>query len=149
MRYTLDTNVLLFYVRDKRTRVFIDDTIGPFNDENDAIISIVSVGEIYSLAAKNKWGSTKIKIVEKLLDSLIIIEVRYEDLIKMYVDIDTYSNKSNPVRQVEGSAVKMGKNDLWIAATAAITKSKLLTSDNDFDHLDGEYFDVVKYSAKD
>ena len=67
----------------------------------------------------------------------------------MYVDIETYSNKSNPTRVKEGSAVKMGKNDIWIAATAKITNSKLITSDNDFDHLDGEYFDVIKYTSID
>lgn len=37
----------------------------------------------------------------------------------------------------------MGKNDLWIAATTYVTGSKLITSDKDFDHLDGEYFEVL------
>ena len=37
----------------------------------------------------------------------------------------------------------MGKNDVWIAATAMATDSKLITSDSDFDHLDGEFFDVL------
>lgn len=149
MRYTLDTNVLLFYVRDKKTRQFLDETIGPFSDENESIISIVSVGEIYSLAAKHKWGEEKLKVVEKLLDDLIIVEVRYKDLIDSYVDIDTYSNRSNSKRIKAGSAIRMGKNDLWIAATTVITQSKLLTSDHDFDHLDGEFFEVVKYSSQD
>ena len=30
----------------------------------------------------------------------------------------------------------MGKNDLWIAATAMATGATLLTTDKDFDHLD-------------
>lgn len=46
MRYTLDTNVLLFYVRDKNTRQFLDEEFGPFSEDNEAIISIVSVAEI-------------------------------------------------------------------------------------------------------
>lgn len=149
MRYTLDTNVLLFYVRDKETRKFIEENYSPFSDNNEAIISIVSIAEIYSLAAKHKWGDTKLKVVERLIEDLVVIEIRYKDLIDMYVDIETYSNKSNPTRVKEGSAVKMGKNDIWIAATAKITNSKLITSDNDFDHLDGEYFDVIKYTSID
>lgn len=149
MRYTLDTNVLLFYVRGKKTRQFIDNEFGPFNDENEAIISIVSVAEIYSLAEKHKWGETKLKVINRLVDDLVIVEIRYRDLINAYVDIETFSNKTNAKRQFTGSAIKMGKNDLWIAATAKITNSTLLTSDNDFDHLDGEYFDVVKYSSLD
>jgi len=30
----------------------------------------------------------------------------------------------------------MGKNDLWIAATARTTGATLLTTDKDFDHFD-------------
>ena len=30
----------------------------------------------------------------------------------------------------------MGKNDLWIAAVASVTRFRLLTTDADFDHLD-------------
>ncbi|MFK8165180.1 MAG: type II toxin-antitoxin system VapC family toxin [Lewinella sp.] len=149
MRYTLDTNVLLFYVRDKNTRQFLDEQFGPFSEENESIISIVSVAEIYSLAAKNKWGEVKLKVVERLIDDLVIVEIRYKDLIDNYIDIDTFSNGSNPKRIRKGSAIKMGKNDLWIAATAVVTGSKLITSDNDFDHLDGEYFEVIKYTSKD
>ena len=31
----------------------------------------------------------------------------------------------------------MGKNDIWIAATAHASKATLLSTDKDFDHLDG------------
>jgi tRNA(fMet)-specific endonuclease VapC len=37
----------------------------------------------------------------------------------------------------------MGKNDLWIAATAAVLECPLLTTDKDFQHLDEVYFEVV------
>jgi len=33
----------------------------------------------------------------------------------------------------------MGKNDLWIAATAHVTGATLLTTDKDFDHLDPQF----------
>lgn len=36
----------------------------------------------------------------------------------------------------------MGKNDLWIAATASILGAKLLTTDNDFEHLNGKYLEI-------
>jgi predicted nucleic acid-binding protein len=38
----------------------------------------------------------------------------------------------------------MGKNDLWIAATAYILDATLLTADGDFDHLNGSFLDVKK-----
>ncbi len=37
----------------------------------------------------------------------------------------------------------MGKNDLWIAATANATGALLLTTDKDFDHLDGAFLNRV------
>lgn len=35
----------------------------------------------------------------------------------------------------------MGKNDVWIAATARITGTTLLTTDKDFDPLQGVWLD--------
>jgi|GEM_PF-5182114 len=35
--------------------------------------------------------------------------------------------------------LKLGKNDLWIAATASVLDMDFLTSDKDFVHLDGAY----------
>jgi hypothetical protein len=39
----------------------------------------------------------------------------------------------------------MGKNDLWIAATAHALNAILLTTDNDFDHLNNIFFEVRKF----
>lgn len=39
----------------------------------------------------------------------------------------------------------MGKNDVWIAATAKVANAVLLTIDADFDHLNGLYLTVKKY----
>lgn len=36
------------------------------------------------------------------------------------------------------TARNMGKNDLWIAATASILEATLLTTDQDFNHLTPE-----------
>jgi len=33
----------------------------------------------------------------------------------------------------------MGKNDLWIAATAHVVDATILTTDKDFDHLASEF----------
>ena len=36
----------------------------------------------------------------------------------------------------------MGKNDVWIAATALVTGLPVLTADKDFNHLSGNLLDV-------
>jgi tRNA(fMet)-specific endonuclease VapC len=38
----------------------------------------------------------------------------------------------------------MGKNDLWIAATASLLNLKLVTTDGDFDHLDSSFLSLHK-----
>lgn len=50
---------------------------------------------------------------------------------------------------MNASAIKMGKNDLWIAATAVVENAELITTDKDFIHLDGEFLTVhyVDYDA--
>jgi predicted nucleic acid-binding protein len=41
-----------------------------------------------------------------------------------------------------------GKNDIWIAATAHAGKATLITTDGDFDHLNGRFITVVKLDSK-
>jgi tRNA(fMet)-specific endonuclease VapC len=42
----------------------------------------------------------------------------------------------------------MGKNDIWIAATASVLNAVLLTTDNDFDHLHDEFLTVARVDLK-
>jgi predicted nucleic acid-binding protein len=81
----------------------------------------------------------------KLSDyKLIILDIKYEKVIQKYAEIDAYSQDKIRENRLGMTSRNMGKNDLWIAATTTVTQSKLITADNDFDHLDEEYFDVVK-----
>ncbi len=143
MRYTLDTNVLLFYVRDDATRKLIEENYAPFSAENESVISIVSIGEIMVLASANNWGDRKLKLVQQLIDKLVIVELNYQDVIDNYIEIEQYNRNLHPIKKRKGSHIKMGKNDVWIAATVMATNSKLITSDSDFKHLNGEFFDVL------
>jgi len=71
------------------------------------------------------------------------MEVGFRPIIDAYVEIDTFSQGKHETKQLKLSARNMGKNDLWIAATALATSSKLMTTDKDFLHLDKAYFDLV------
>ena len=143
MRYVLDSNIILYYVKDSETKKFIENQYQPFDEENTAIISIVMVAELMSLAKRQKWGERKRRVLQRIFDSLIIIEIRYSDLIDAYSDIDTFSHGKDESRPLGMTSRNMGKNDLWIAATTHVTDSKLLTTDRDFDHLDEVFFDIV------
>ncbi len=148
MNYLLDTNILLIYIRDEATRDFIEKTYDPFGENNNPIISIVTVGEIRSLAKRNHWGKKKMALLNEILGEIIIADINSEDVIEKYAEIDAFSQGRLNERPLSISARNMGKNDLWIAATAEVTKSTLMTTDNDFDHLDIEYFKLAKIMRK-
>ncbi len=138
MNYVIDTNILLIYLREEKTKSLIEDEYDPMGRDNNPMISVVTVGEIRSIAKRNYWGNKKLRAVENLMDKLIITDIKYEDLIEKYAEIDTYSQDKIREKRLGMTSRNMGKNDLWIAATATVTGSKLITTDNDFDHLDGE-----------
>jgi predicted nucleic acid-binding protein len=57
----------------------------------------------------------------------------------------TLSAKANlPGKPLGATARNMGKNDLWIAATAHVLGASLLTTDKDFAHLHSVFVDLVE-----
>jgi len=95
---------------------------------------------------QNNWGAKRIAYVEQFLKEFIVIDVRYNDLLNAYAEIDAFSQGKLAQKPLGTSSRNMGKNDLWIAATAHIMNARLITMDKDFQHLDGEYFDLVYLS---
>lgn len=139
MNYLLDTNILLIYLRDKEKRKLIEKLYNPLGKDSNPIISVVSVGEIRSIAKRNYWGEKRLKLLDEILNSLIVTDIHSEDVIEMYAEIDAYSQGKLKANPLPTTARNMGKNDLWIAATAKISNSTLLTTDKDFSHLEKSY----------
>ncbi len=151
MNYLLDTNIVLIYLRDERTREYIEKEYNPFGTENNPVISVVTAGEIKSIARRNYWGNKRLKLLVSILDSLIIADINSQDVIDMYAEIDAFSQGRIKEKPLGQTSRNMGKNDIWIAATATVTNSRLITMDQDFNHLDGEYLKLIlieRYQAK-
>lgn len=143
MNYLLDTNILLTYVRDKVARTKIEKTYQFFDKSNKPIISVVTVGEIKSIAKRNYQGQRKLELLDKILSQLLVIDINAEDIIEKYAEIDAYSQgklKNNPLPM---TARNMGKNDLWIAATASVINATFITTDKDFSHLKNTYLKLI------
>jgi tRNA(fMet)-specific endonuclease VapC len=102
----------------------------------------VTLGEIESIALRNNWGEKKLAAVQKFFTKCIIADINSKDVIRMYGEIDNFSQGKSKDKLLGSTSRNMGKNDIWIAATAAITKSVLLTSDKDFSHLNKSFFSV-------
>ena len=144
MRYLLDTNILLIYMRDNDKSARIDQQFDPLGANNVPIISVVTIGEIRSLAIRNRWGTRRLQQLDKLLGQLVIADIYVEEVIQLYAEIDAFSQGMLPGKPLGISARNMSKNDLWIAATAAVANLRLLTTDKDFGHLHVNFIDLVE-----
>ena len=125
--YLLDTNILVRYVRRDALGQRIEAAYSLLTTPTIPLISIVTEGEIRSLAKQLNWGALKRQQMGFFLTTFSRVSLEYPGLLESYAQIDTHS---------KGIGFSMGKNDIWIAATANVTGATLLTTDTDFDHLD-------------
>jgi len=143
MNYVIDTNIVLTYLKNGKVKEHIESEYKLFESPQKPIISIVTIAEIRAIALRNNWGQKRIEIVEKFLNELIVVDIRYNDLINAYAEIDVFSQGKLKGKPLMLSSRNMGKNDIWIAATAYVTNSKLVTIDQDFKHLDNQYLELI------
>lgn len=76
---------------------------------------------------------------------MIDINSQDKDLLTAYAKLDAYSKGKLTDKPLGRSAIVMGKNDLWIAATAVAANAVLITTDKDFDHLNNVFLRVIRY----
>jgi tRNA(fMet)-specific endonuclease VapC len=141
-RYLVDTNILLLYIRNDSRIVQIDLNFNPLGSSKTSIISVVTEGELRSIAFQRDWGINKTLFLESTLKKFLIADIHVQEIINRYAEIDAFSQGKLKNKPLEMSARSMGKNDLWIAATASVLEATLLTTDNDFGHLSGTFLDL-------
>lgn len=122
----LDTGILVHYIRASALGLWVENNYHLQTLPAPSFISAVTVGEIRSLARQLGWPPAKRNTLQILLKDFQIVPIDTEPIYQAYEDIDMFSHTKNR---------KMGKNDLWIAATAKALGALLLTVDQDFDHL--------------
>jgi tRNA(fMet)-specific endonuclease VapC len=148
MTYFWDTNIILHIIRNEDFFRALDKKYQFHHPLNRICISSVTVGEVHAFALRNRWRQSKMSSLLNLLQTLEVFSVTDDAaLIKMYAEIDVYSQSKHPTLTLPTSARKMGKNDLWIAATTAVHNAVLLSTDNDFNHLDGLFLAFDKIFA--
>jgi tRNA(fMet)-specific endonuclease VapC len=143
MTYILDSNILIYLVRENEKVISTIEELSIFG-VGTSIISFATFGESLAFSLKNKWGIAKKEKLETLLRLLPNIAMRGRLLADAYAEIDAFSQGRHPTLISNFSARNMGKNDLWIAATAHVYNATLLTTDNDFDHLAPQFFNIQK-----
>jgi tRNA(fMet)-specific endonuclease VapC len=149
MDYLLDTNIVLIYARNNDLTQRIERKLNLLNDKNNLIVSVVTIGEVKAFAKKNQWGDSKINRMLKLLDNFLVADINIENVIERYANLDAFSQGRLANFKSNFSARNMGKNDLWIAATASTYNFILITTDKDFDHLDIHYLKLDRLNLSD
>jgi tRNA(fMet)-specific endonuclease VapC len=145
----IDTCVLIHIVRDTITGKNCINTLEKFDTAANIVVSVVTKAELESFIAQNNWGLRKIEILNKIINEITFIDIVNADnlLIESYSEIDAFSKRKIKDRNgnlLNGAARKMGKNDIWIAATALALDVPLMTTDGDFDHLNETFIKVLK-----
>lgn len=143
--YLLDTGLILGYVRGAGYADYADRRYAVSQPPNVPLISVVSKGEIYSLAIQLSWGEQRKLKLESLLRRIPLVDINTERIIHRYAEIDAFSQGKDLSRSIPTgfTSRNMGKNDIWIAATSSILNATLLTTDRGFDHLNGVFLNLV------
>ncbi len=143
-RFLLDTNILLGLARKAD---WARRTHSQFNLGDPDVISFTSVvckGEILAIAERNGWGPSKRTTLDRMLREFPDLPIKAPDILRAYALIDAWScGRSVPAPRnalPPKPSVPMGKNDLWIAATAHASGAILLSTDGDFEHLASVWF---------
>lgn len=149
MVYIMDTGVLLGYVRGAFYAKEIEKEYSLLDPTNYVLVSIVTLGEIYSIAYQRKWGPRKLGDLHTLVAKIPWIGIDNLELVQKYAEIDAFSQGKGATPLPKGiSSRNMGKNDLWIAATTALLQGTLITTDRDFEHLNRSFFTVIQVNPK-
>ncbi|MDE0120939.1 MAG: hypothetical protein OXS33_04315 [bacterium] len=97
-------------------------------------------------------GPKKRTTLDRMLREFPDLPIKDPNILRSYALIDAWS-RGKPVSAPGEApppkpAVPMGKNDLWIAATAHASGAILLSTDGDFEHLDGVWFRYERIDQK-
>ncbi len=144
MDYLLDTNIIVHLIRNDDLSKKIIKDYQLFKAPQRLFVSVVTLGELESIALQNEWGFYKLNELENYSRKLLKVDVRNEAIYKRYAEIDAFSQGNLRNRPLNLSARNMGKNDLWIAACTSVLDISLITTDNDFNHLDKEFIKLIK-----
>lgn len=148
MEYLFDTNLLLINLRESSTKENLEEKFHFFDPSNTLLTSVVCVGEIKSIAKQRDWGNQRMIKLEILLEKFLIVDINIQTIIECYAEIDAFSQGKLKSKISNFSARNMGKNDLWIAATASVLNIPFITTDHDFDHLQQDYLKLQKIDIK-
>jgi len=113
------------------------------------MIASVSIGEMEGFVQRQQWGRAKVNRLKKLVEKIAVIDIAAADnqLMNAYATLWNYSKNALPGDKL-GKPIGIGQNDVWIAALAHTAKAALVTTDGDFEHLNGKWITIHTFKTK-
>jgi tRNA(fMet)-specific endonuclease VapC len=137
--YLLDTNILVHLIRGDELGRAIETNFALGGSLNRCLICVVTIGEMYSLARRWGWAQKKLDQLKALLSQLVWIDINHPEVFETYAELEDISRRAG--RSID-------KNSLWIAATAKVSATTLLTLNGDFDHLAAAHISRLRVDDK-
>jgi len=119
---SLDTNVLVHWIRQNEIGIQLRDTYRLHERMDRPIYSTIVEGEIRALAKVWGWGTEKLNSLDTILAELVRVDAGLPDVVKAYAEIYAAD---------QAGGHNTGQNDMWIAATTSAAGGVLLTCDTD------------------
>jgi tRNA(fMet)-specific endonuclease VapC len=119
---SVDTNVLVHWLRQNSTGVYLRDTYCLDERRDRPIYSSIVAGEIRGLAACLNWGSGRLAKLGQMLVELVRVDAGGPGIVEAYAEIYAADRAGGH---------NTGQNDMWIAATTKAAGAVLLTCDRD------------------
>lgn len=146
--FVLDTGILLGVLKGAAYAGAAFEQHGLNAPDAEVVVSVVSQAELRAFPLRNGWGSEKIEKLETLLRRIPAVDISQPRIVASFAEIKVFSEGRHPSLKLAGSARAIGDNDLWIAATTHVLRAHLLTTDRDFDPLEGKFVRHSYYDPK-
>lgn len=149
--FVLDTGMLLGLVRNASWALWAMSEFNLEDQKTMIFTSVVCRGEIFSLAERLGWGAAKRNKLEEVMDNCAVLYINDQFIPEAYAMIDAWTRgcDTHPAQLPPPKpALSMSQNDLWVAATAYVSKSTLLSIDKDFNRLKDAWIDFIYVDQK-
>lgn len=138
MKAVLDTCIYINYIQERHTHITLNaqsySILNPAPLE--VVVPLAVHAELLRRQKNPKWVNNQNKVLEYIRANALIVAPD-EQISEYYAILADFAYAARKK--------KLNANDLWIAATAFVTKSVLVTHDTDFDVLDGFTDDYARF----
>jgi predicted nucleic acid-binding protein len=121
--YLLDTNIVLHFTRrGSPPAAAVESQFGLTTSVFEPAICEVTVAEMWAFAQSEKWGDTRKRLLQDVVDRLVVLPISLPGVHQRWSKLYSHA-RSN------GLAIQHDHNDVWIASTASVSGLTLLSMD--------------------